>query len=190
MTDIPTPAPTPDTPISPCDPAVFAQVWSRVAPGEDCPVEPTAQPPQPQPAPSPQEVPQEDPQGRQLQSLIRECLNDASLYRDLTRRSRRARLELADLAQWKTRQARRLSAAYFLLSGVRYWPQGATVPHPPESFFPVLRQQFLAERDRAESWPALESQTADADLKELYRTLADEARELAHALRIIVERET
>lgn len=191
MADIPVPGSTPA-----CDPAVFAQVWSRVAPGEDCPVEPTAPVPAPQATPSsapqaePTVVPQEDPQGRQLQALILECLNEAAAYRGLTRRSRRSRQELLDLAGWKTRQARRLSAAYFLLSGVRYWPQSATAPEPPESFFPVLRQQFLAERDRASAWKALGETADDADLQELYLTLAQEAQDLAHTLRLIVERET
>lgn len=182
--------PTPDVP-SPCDPAVFAQVWSRVAPGEDCPVEPTVPMPLPRPsAPEPAVVPQEDPRAHQLQALVLECLHDAATYRALTRRSRRSRQELADLAGWKTRQARRLSAAYFLLSGVRYWPQSATAPEPPESFFPVLRQQFLAERHRSSAWRELGEAEPDPDLQELYLTLAQEAGDLAHTLRLIVERET
>lgn len=184
MADMPVPSPA-------CDPEVFAQVWSRVAPGGDCPVVPTAPAPEPQAAPAePAVVPQEDPQGRQLQALILECLNEAAVYQGLTRRSRRSRQELLDLAGRKTRQARRLSAAYFLLSGVRYWPQSATAPEPPESFFPVLRQQFLAERDRANAWKALGEAAGDADLQELYLTLAQEAQELAYTLRLIVERET
>lgn len=182
--------PTPDVP-SPCDPAVFAQVWSRVAPGEDCPVEPTAPLPVPQsPGPGPATVPQEDPRGHQLQAMVRECLHDAATYRALTRRSRRSRQELADLAGWKTRQAKRLSAAYFLLSGVRYWPQAATAPEPPESFFPVLRQQFLAERRRTDAWRELGEREPDPDLQALYLTLAQEAGDLAQTLRLIVERET
>lgn len=175
--------PTPGAP-DPCDPAVFAQVWSRVAPGEDCPVEPTV------PAGAPHPVPREDSRGHQLQAMVLACLHDAATYRALTQRSRRSRRELADLAGWKTRQARRLSAAYFLLSGVRYWPQAATVPEPPESFFPVLRQQFLAERRRAEEWRRLGEQEPDPDLRELYLTLADESATLSRTLRLIVERET
>lgn len=175
--------PTPDVP-SPCDPAVFAQVWSRVAPGEECPVEPAV------PAPIPAVVPQEDPRAHQLQAMVRECLHDAATYRALTRRSRRSRQELTDLAGWKTRQAKRLSAAYFLLSGVRYWPQAATAPEPPESFFPVLRQQFLAERRRTEAWRKLGEQEQDPDLRGLFLTLADEAATLGRTLRLIVERET
>lgn len=180
----------PDTP-APCDPAVFAQVWSRVAPGENCPVEPAV----PMPAPrsntsEPAVVPQEDPRAHQLQALVLECLHDASTYRALTRRSRRSRQELADLAAWKTRQAKRLSAAYFLLSGVRYWPQAATVPEPPESFFPVLRQQFMAERRRSRAWQELGEKEPDPELQELYLTLAQEAKDLGRTLRLIVERET
>lgn len=171
-------------PLSPGDPAVFAQVWSRVAPGEDCPVEPVA------PANVPAPLPQEDPRGPRLQAMVRDCLQDAAAYRALTRRSRRSRQELTDLAGWKTRQAKRLSAAYFLLSGVRYWPQAATAVEPPESFFPVLRQQFLAERRRAEAWRELGQQEQDPDLRELYLTLADEANTLARTLRQIIERET
>lgn len=182
-------SPSPGGPVSPWDPAVFAQVWSRVGPGEDCPVEPTAPVPALQ-SPAPTPLPREDPRRQQLQVLVQTCLQDASTYRALAKRGRRARQDLSELAGRKTRQAKRLSAAYFLLSGVRYWPQATAAPQPPEGFFPALRQQFLAERERQRAWAALGETTEDEDLQALYLSLAQEAGELAHALRLIVERET
>lgn len=178
-----------------CDREVFAQIWGRVDPGGSGPVEVA---PAPADAPGPEEADaqgpvclgQEDMEGQRLQELIRSALSDASIYQGLTRRSRRARQELSELARHKTRQAKRLSAAYFLMTGVRYWPQETTPVNPPESFFPVLRQQFLAERRRREALGALAKETADPSLRELYLSLAEEAGELVYTIRLIVERET
>lgn len=185
-----------------CDREVFAQVWSRVAPGENSPVEVAAAAPE---APRAAEAPlksgplavqgpvslgEDDQEGRRLQELIRAALADAATYQRLTQRSRRARQELQELARRKTRQAKRLSAAYFLLTGVRYWPQGAVPAEPPESFFPVLRQQFLSEGRRREALNAACDEVADPFLKELYLSLSEEAAELGYTIRLIVERET
>ena len=61
--------------------------------------------------------------GGQLQEDILTALEGWQLYRHLARKvtgtSSRA---LSALASEKHRQARRLAAAYFLISGVRYWP--------------------------------------------------------------------
>lgn len=174
-----------------CDREVFAQVWGRVAPGGDSPVEVTPQTPAQPPAPAePVSLGEDDPEGRQLQELTRRALSDASIYRELTRRSRRARMELNELSGRKTRQAKRLSAAYFLMTGVRYWPRETTPVNPPESFFPVLRQQFLAEGQQAKTLRQAAQGAGEPMLRELYLSLAEEADEVAYTLRLIVERET
>lgn len=166
-----------------CDREVFAQVWSRVAPGGGSMVEPVA------PAPPALET-MEDVEGKRLQSLTLDCLEEAAVYQELLGRSRRARGELAGLARRKVRQAKRLSAAYFLMTGVRYWPQGAVATPPRQSFFPVLRQRFLTEGRMAREMERLGRETKDPGLAELYRSLADEARELTGVIRAVVERET
>lgn len=175
-----------------CDREVFAQVWGRVAPGGDSPVEVAPQPPEqtPQAAQGPVSLGEDHPEGGRLQELTRRALSDASVYQELTRRSRRARLELNELAGRKTRQAKRLSAAYFLMTGVRYWPRETTPVNPPESFFPVLRQQFLAEGEQAKALRQAAQGVEEPMLRELYLSLAEEADEVVYTLRLIVERET
>ena len=67
-----------------------------------------------------------------LQELIRRELADCREYQTLSRRAGGgpARV-LAGLAGEKKRRAKRLSAAYFLISGVRYWPEGEKCPPMP-----------------------------------------------------------
>ena len=112
-----------------CDQETFARVWRRVMPEDraDCPfVLPAA-------------LPAPDPSGREEPGPARPCLEPASAgsgarlqqyidralagwrsYRALARRIPGAPgRRLAALAGGERRLARRLSAAYFLLSGVR-----------------------------------------------------------------------
>lgn len=195
----------PDAGLLGCDREVFAQVWSRVDPAQGGPVEPVAQeaggaekPVAQSPTPAPvapaaqgvETVGEEDETGRRLQMLVLGLLTDGSVYRDLTRRTRRSTAELQELHQTKLRQAKRLSAAYFLLTGVRYWPKETTPVNPPESFFPALRQRFLAEGRLALQLEAMAGECREEELAELYTGLAQETRDMARAIRYIVERET
>ncbi len=189
---------TPDAGLLGCDREVFAQVWGRVRPQGDGLVEPVAEPgpcqTQQETAPAPM-PPVElgeamDPDSRRLQSLTLDCLTDAAAYRDLARRTRRSVSGLQALAQRKTHQAKRLSAAYFLLTGVRYWPRETIPVEPPEPFFPALRQRFLTEGRRRQDLDRLARETEAPDLQELYLDLALETGEIVRAVRAIVERET
>ncbi len=162
------------------DRETFAQVWSRVSPKGEGPVEVIP----------PANGPEADAGARQLQELVLTMLTDASVYRDLSRRSRRSVAAVTGLGRLKTAQARRLGAAYFLMTGVRYWPAGATPVNPPEGFFPALRERFLAEGRLAGQLEALSAQAAGPDLRALYQDLAQETRELTRTIRSIVERET
>lgn len=188
----------PDAGLLGCDREVFAQVWGRVAPGDSSIVEPvapaerapeaaTAQPPMEQ---APVEMGEQDMTGRQLQELVLGLLTDASVYRDLARRTRRSVSDLQELHGQKLRQAKRASAAYFLLAGVRYWPREATPVNPPEGFFPALRERFLAEGRLARRLDGLAGESQEPELRELYTTLAQDTRDMARVIRLIVERET
>ncbi len=114
------------------DRETFAQVWSRVSPKGDGPVEVIP----------PAGGPDEGAGAGQLQALILTMLTDASVYRDLARRTRRSVAAVTGLGRLKTAQARRLGAAYFLMTGVRYWPAGATPVNPPEGFSPPCGSGF------------------------------------------------
>ncbi len=162
------------------DRETFAQVWSRVSPKGEGPVEVIP----------PADGPDEGADARQLQELVLTMLTDASVYRDLSRRTRRSVAAVTGLGRLKTAQARRLGAAYFLMTGVRYWPAGVTPVNPPEGFFPALRERFLSEGRLAGTLETLAAQAHDPDLRELYRDLARETGELTRTIRRIVERET
>lgn len=192
----------PDAGLLGCDREIFAQVWSRVDPAQGGMVEPlvptenTTVGPEAPPALEPPAQPmvtmvgEEDETGRQLQALVLGLLTDGSVYRDLARRTRRSVGELQELHQQKLRQAKRLSAAYFLLTGVRYWPREVTPVNPPESFFPALRERFLAEGRLAGRLETLAGVCQVEDLAELYNGLAQETRDMTRGIRYIVERET
>ena len=172
------------------DREAFDQVWSRVSPGGSSVIEPVAPeaPPRMETPPAPQ--PAEDQEGRQLQELVLGCLTDGSVYRDLARRTRRSVGDLQELYQQKLRQAKRLSAAYFLLTGVRYWPREVTPVNPPEGFFPALRERYLAEGRLATRLADMAGASGDGTLGELYTDLAQDTRDMVRAIRAIVERET
>ena len=86
---------------------------------------------------------------------------------------------LASMAADERRHAQRLSGAYFLISGVRFFPQ--TPPHRPtgEGFWTLLRQAFWEEQKVSSAYTAAAEETADPCLAALYRELASE--EAAHA---------
>ena len=69
-----------------------------------------------------------------LQTLLRRELADAREYQQLSRRASGppARM-LAALSGEKKHRAKRLAAAYFLISGVRYWPEGESARPCPRT---------------------------------------------------------
>ena len=119
--------------LRPFDPEVFARVWSRVMPDQALsPIQPALpalrSPAQTAPAPSclgegsARYVPQ-------LEALMDQLHAALGSVRQLARRGggRASRL-LASLAADQQRQLRRLSAAYFLITGRRYAPKGQGPP--------------------------------------------------------------
>ncbi|UQT49755.1 hypothetical protein M5E87_08800 [Flavonifractor plautii] len=85
--------------------------------------------------------------GAQLQRLIDRELADWRAYQALSRRAQgNSGRVLATIAADERRHAKRLSTAYFLISGVRYWPVDR-VPNPsPAPFSAALREHFMEEQ--------------------------------------------
>lgn len=129
-------------------------------------------------------------EAKELQALIVECQSGAALYRRTAGRSHRGRPQLLSLAQTKTHHAKRLGAACFLMTGVRYSPEAALAPPPAGDFFALLRERFLAEQRLAHRLQALGDACQDPCLQELYLSLAQETRDLVRAVRLLVEQET
>lgn len=117
-------------------------------------------------------------------SLLQECItcerNDEQTYRLLARRvGGGAGRTLAAMAADEARHARRLGAAYFLISGVRFRPEGAACLPPEGTYLSALRSRFLAEQRGAGIYRTAAGRTDDPCLRELFTELAED--ETAHA---------
>lgn len=197
------------------DRAVFERVWRRVMPEDrpDCPFvleEPPEEkgeggaqlpvPVQVAPVARTGATYQEEPDvpclgaasaiyGAQLQAFIEGELADWKLYQALARRAGGSGSRtLSTIAADERRHAKRLSTAYFLISGVRYWP--AERPAGPASrtpFAAALRERFMAEQRSAAAYQAAAAETADPCLRQLYEELSGEADAHAWLLRGILE---
>ena len=161
--------------LRPFDPEVFARVWSRVMPDQALsPIQPALpalrSPAQTAPAPS--------------------CLGEGSAryVRQLARRGggRASRL-LASLAADQQRQLRRLSAAYFLITGRRYAPkgQGAAPSGPLSSALRTLFQQ--AQQCAAQAAVLARTVSDDPCLSRLLEDIQDEAQSHAAQIRVLLE---
>lgn len=123
-----------------------------------------------------------------LQTLLRRELADAREYRQLSRRAGGpSARELAALAGEKTWRAKRLAAAYFLISGVRYWPEGEKC-QPMSSYLGTLRRRFAQEQATMAAYLTGIETTEDPCLRQLFYELAEGAWEHACKIRALVER--
>lgn len=180
------------------DREVFERVWRRVMPEDrpDCPF--TLYSEEEQVAVQPAEerkaelvpVPAEQSggDGAVLQAFIADELSDWRTYQALARRipggNGRA---LMGVAADERRHAGRLSAAYFLLSGVKFWPP-AEPELPREGWMAILRRRYWAERKGAEAYRTAAGRTVDSTLRELYLELAGDEEAHAGVIRGILER--
>jgi hypothetical protein len=127
--------------------------------------------------------------GGQLQRQVLDALECWQMYRHLARRwgAGRGSRTLSALASEKHSSARRLAAAYFLISGVRYWPvEQLAAPHIP-SLQGVIRRGFQAEQQRALAYQTAAADTEDEALAELYLDLSEQSRAHSRMLRELVE---
>lgn len=188
------------------DHEAFQRVWQRVMPQDraDCPftLEPlavSAPVPIQSPAAEPLPVPIQSPpptclglasQGQlpQLEELLGLTMDCARIYRALERRwgRRNRRGLLSALADGKTRQVRRLSAAHFLISGREYTFTPTPIP-ADRTLALALRERFQAEQQAAALLLSAAQSTSDPCLTELYRSLAEENQDHASLLRTHLE---
>ena len=195
--------------------AVFDRVWKRVMTGgrESCPIawEPPEAPALPAAA-SPEDAspavpaapcpdcPRGDfPEGPfclgqdcmetvpRLQELLRRLLGDLRCYQALARRTGGGPARsLNALAMEKKRQAKRLSAACFLISGVKYWPEvGGRME--TDAYLGALRRRFMAEQSTMTDCLAIAESTGDPCLRQLLWELARGTWEIACRIRKMVE---
>ena len=122
-----------------------------------------------------------------LQEMIGWELTAWRHYQALARRGGQGGRTLATLAEGCRRRAKRLSAALFLISGVRFWPAEQTVVPTPRAYFSALREHFLAEQNRGQSYRAAAEESRDCCLRMLYLELADDCMEHAGRIRMLLE---
>lgn len=188
-----------------CDCKTTPQPEPEPAPGPASEPEPTPEPVESEPEPTPEpstptgdDFPNQDAvpclgsgsagHGTQLQEDILSALESWQLYRHLARRvTGSAARTLSALASEKHRQARRLAAAYFLISGVRYWPTDKLAVPRTASWLGTLRRRFNMEQQLENRFRTAALDTDDACLSELYTELADGCAAQAGVLRVLLE---
>ena len=181
-------------PAPPLDQDGFERVWRRVMPEprSDCPFSLNPQVPQPRQEPAPVcsaclgQASQGD--APELERFVRESTRASRGYRRMAQQAgTTGGRALGGIAADKARQAKRLGAAYFLITG-----QSAALPPEPvqrPSPLPLaLRQRFQAEQTLACAYRAAAEQTQDSCLKELYKELAEECDTHAQVIRSVLER--
>ena len=126
---------------------------------------------------------------RQLRRQVLEALEGWQCYRHLARRSQGGTAGiLAAVASDQQRLARRLAAAYFLLTGVRYWPVSVLTAPAYSSRFAALRQRYQAEQAAHRAFLSAAQDSDHPDLSQLYRQLAAHCLNHCDQLRAVLER--
>ncbi|NBI08440.1 hypothetical protein D1641_00190 [Colidextribacter sp. OB.20] len=196
--------PVPECPAEPTIPPVpECPAEPAVPPVPECPTRPqcscSCRPVRPNrprelevdPAPSEEpilclgEASQED--SGQLEELMTLARTGAVTSQALSRRAGGSRAKtLAALTRDHRSAFRRLSAAYFLITGKRFSPQCSAVTLPA-SLPLALRQQFVWEQQWEQRSRQAAQATADPCLKELYLELAQEGALHAGCIRSMLE---
>ncbi len=170
-----------------------ASVMGAAAPARvtDSPSTPPAAVGESLPQPNePQTQPEPDSRTARLRAQILEALEGWQFYRHLARRARAGARVLRDLAADQHRQARRLAAAYFLLTGVRYWPTDTLTTPPRTPLWGALRRRHQAEQGAQQAYLAAAQDAGDPELVELYQQLAQDCEEHCYQLRGLLEQIT
>lgn len=189
----PADTPAPEPPVQPEPPVPPENSGCDVSAGDEpVPAPPESQAPAGDDFPGPDAVPclgsASAEHGGQLQEDILTALEGWQLYRHLARKvTGNPSRTLSALASEKHRQARKLAAAYFLISGVRYWPTDKLEVPRTNSWLGTLRRRFAEEQQLDSRWRAASLDTQDACLADLYGELAEGCAAHAGVLRALLE---
>ncbi len=124
----------------------------------------------------------------QLERMLEGEWEDAHIYRQLTRRGTgQTARELSRLARQEQAHARKLAAAYFILTGRHRRWSGQGQSRPPVELMQGLREQLLQALRESEAYRQAGAETEDMCLRELFYELSEQEREQAGALRRILE---
>ena len=122
-----------------------------------------------------------------LQDRIDKELQNWLYYRSLARRvGGSAARVFASMAADDWQNAKRLSAVYFLISGVHYWPEKNNKIHIT-SYLTALRNRFIEEQQDAAFYVAAATESNDPCLSQLFLELAEGNLRHACQIRLLVE---
>lgn len=124
--------------------------------------------------------------------LLREMMDgETENYRTYQALARRAGNNgtrvLGGMAADKRRNAKRLGAAYFLITGEQYRSPNMMGSRPPMDLMNGLREQFIQEQRGAAAYEGAAQETADPCLRQLFRELGQEAMGHARMIRSLLE---
>ncbi len=123
-----------------------------------------------------------------LRQQTLEALEAWQFYRHLARRTRgNTARALTALAADQHQLARKLATAYFLHSGVRYWPTEQLPAPAIPSFWGALRQRHQGEQQAELSYRMAADEADDSTLTELYEELMESCRGHCKQLRTLLE---
>ena len=125
-----------------------------------------------------------------LRRQVMEALEGWQFYRHLARKARGndARV-LNGMAGELHRNARKLSAAYFLLTGLRYWPSELLSAPAIPSYWGALRARHQAEQRQETAFRTAADDWDDPDLLALYKELIEGCQSRCRRLRTLLEQD-
>ncbi len=137
------------------------------------------------------EAPQNtDDRSARMRRHVMDALEGWQFYRHLSRRARGGCARtLNAMAGEQHREARRLAAAYFLLTGLRYWPTELLGAPAIPSYWGALRQRHQAEQRLENSFRLAADDWDDQEMLALYNGLADGCQGRCRQLRELLEQD-
>lgn len=123
-----------------------------------------------------------------LRRHVMDALEGWQFYRHLARRARGTDARtLNGMAAEQHKEARKLSAAYFLLTGLRYWPSESLGTPAIPSYWGALRTRHQAEQRQENAYRLASDDWEDPDLLALYTALVEGCQRRCGQLRSLLE---
>lgn len=123
-----------------------------------------------------------------LQEMVDGEMEDWRLYQTMARRAAgNASKVLGTLAAEERKHMRKLSAAYFIITGERCQPRGQGGSRPVPDVMNGLREQFIQEQRGAAAYQGAAAESSDPCLRQLFRELAQEEGMHARTVRSLLE---
>lgn len=186
----PAPQPEPVSVSKPVAQPVLDLVSEPAAQPDPEPVsQPVAQPvmaPQPPAPPRPRPTPSR-PQPCCLRQQVLDSLEQWQIARLLVRRAGNQARQMTNLAAQLHQQAKQLSTAYFLQSGVRYWPVAQLTRPRMTTYVGGLRQLYQRCQTLTEEFHTCRPKASHQDLAQLYAQLAQAGAKRCALLRSLLE---